>query len=114
MSQTTYINNVALFLKSMSFPVDILNSYSHEELENSAEICLFQLRWGDPYCPEFFSLPDHRKVKNSKYSNIGVLNVRVDLRLMVSSPIEFQDYFIKAFIFSKFRICVLNSACFTL
>ncbi|NWY69120.1 F169A protein, partial [Erithacus rubecula] len=46
----------------MSFPVDILNSYSHEELENSAEICLFRLRWKNPLFPEFFSLPDHRKV----------------------------------------------------
>ncbi|XP_032941660.1 soluble lamin-associated protein of 75 kDa isoform X2 [Catharus ustulatus] len=56
----------------MSFPVDILNSYSHEELENSAEICLFQLRWGDPYCPEFFSLPDHRKVPIS-LSSVGLV-----------------------------------------
>ncbi|NXH54393.1 F169A protein, partial [Rhabdornis inornatus] len=46
----------------MSFPVDILNSYSHEDLENSAEVYLFQLRWGNPNFPEFFSLPDHRKV----------------------------------------------------
>ncbi|NWS90109.1 F169A protein, partial [Toxostoma redivivum] len=46
----------------MSFPVDILNSYSHEDLENSAEVYLFQLRWGNPNFPEFFSLPDRRKV----------------------------------------------------
>ncbi|XP_062369599.1 soluble lamin-associated protein of 75 kDa [Cinclus cinclus] len=46
----------------MSFPVDILNSSSHEDLENSAEVYLFQLRWGNPNIPEFFSLPDHRKV----------------------------------------------------
>ncbi|RMC16424.1 hypothetical protein DUI87_06753 [Hirundo rustica rustica] len=32
--------------ESMSFPVDILNNYSHEELENSAEDYLFDLRWG--------------------------------------------------------------------
>ncbi|XP_014741831.1 PREDICTED: soluble lamin-associated protein of 75 kDa isoform X2 [Sturnus vulgaris] len=62
MSQTTYVNNVALFLKSMPFPVDILSSYSHEDLENSAEVYLFQLRWRNPNFPEFFSLPDHRKV----------------------------------------------------
>ncbi|NWV47981.1 F169A protein, partial [Daphoenositta chrysoptera] len=46
----------------MSFPVDILNSYSHEDLENSAEDYIFNLRWGNPYSPEFFSLPDGRKV----------------------------------------------------
>ncbi|NXB45938.1 F169A protein, partial [Leucopsar rothschildi] len=46
----------------MPFPVDILSSYSHEDLENSAEVYLFQLRWRNPNFPEFFSLPDHRKV----------------------------------------------------
>ncbi|NWR01859.1 F169A protein, partial [Paradoxornis webbianus] len=46
----------------MSFPVDILNSYSHEELENSAEVYVFGLRWQNPNSPEFFSLPDRRKV----------------------------------------------------
>ncbi|NXO32914.1 F169A protein, partial [Cisticola juncidis] len=46
----------------MSFPVDILNNYSHEDLENSAEVYLFDLRWGNPNCPEIFSLPDRRKV----------------------------------------------------
>ncbi|XP_063279451.1 soluble lamin-associated protein of 75 kDa-like isoform X2 [Prinia subflava] len=46
----------------MSFPVDILNNYSHEDLENSAEVYLFDLRWGKPNCPEIFSLPDRRKV----------------------------------------------------
>ncbi|XP_041567343.2 soluble lamin-associated protein of 75 kDa isoform X4 [Taeniopygia guttata] len=48
--------------ESMSFPVDILNNCSHEDLENSAEDYLFDLRWGNPNSPEFFSLPDHRKV----------------------------------------------------
>nr|XP_021387485.1 soluble lamin-associated protein of 75 kDa isoform X2 [Lonchura striata domestica] len=48
--------------ESMSFPVDILNNCSHEDLENSAEDYLFDLRWGNPNSPEFFSLPDRRKV----------------------------------------------------
>lgn len=100
MSQSTHINNVALFLKSMSFPVDILNNYSHEDLENSAEVYLFDLRWGNPNAPEFFSLPDHRKVKTSKYCSTGVLNILIDLKFKVSNPIEFQNYFIKAFIFT--------------
>ncbi|NXD27619.1 F169A protein, partial [Spelaeornis formosus] len=46
----------------MSFPVDILSNYSHEDLENSAEDYLFDLRWRNPNSPEFFSLPDRRKV----------------------------------------------------
>ncbi|KAM3655884.1 soluble lamin-associated protein of 75 kDa isoform 2-T2 [Ammospiza maritima maritima] len=48
--------------ESMSFPVDILNNCSHEELENSAEDYLFALRCRNPNAPEFFSLPDHRQV----------------------------------------------------
>ncbi|NXB73211.1 F169A protein, partial [Donacobius atricapilla] len=54
----------------MSFPVDILNSYSHEDLENSAEVYLFELRWANPNAPEFFSLPDHRKIPIS-LSSVG-------------------------------------------
>ncbi|NXM73739.1 F169A protein, partial [Serilophus lunatus] len=46
----------------MSFPVDILDNCSHEDLQNSADDYLFDLRWGNLNCPEFFSLPDHRKV----------------------------------------------------
>ncbi|NXC01458.1 F169A protein, partial [Orthonyx spaldingii] len=46
----------------MSFPVDILNSYSHEDLENASEVYFFELRWRNPDFPEFFSLPDHCKV----------------------------------------------------
>ncbi|XP_015507752.1 soluble lamin-associated protein of 75 kDa isoform X2 [Parus major] len=48
--------------ESMSFPVDILDNYSHEDLENSAEDYLFDLRWGKSNSPELFSLPDRRKV----------------------------------------------------
>ncbi|NXC88593.1 F169A protein, partial [Cercotrichas coryphoeus] len=58
----------------MSFPVDILSNYSHEELENSAEICLFRLRWADPTFPEFFSLPDHRKVPIS-LASVGLVPI---------------------------------------
>uniref|UniRef100_A0A803VRJ3 Family with sequence similarity 169 member A n=1 Tax=Ficedula albicollis TaxID=59894 RepID=A0A803VRJ3_FICAL len=58
--------------RSMSFPVDILNSCSHEELESSAEICLFRLRWRNPMFPEFFSLPDHRKVPIS-LTSVGLV-----------------------------------------
>lgn len=113
-SQSTYINNAALFLKSMSFPVDILNNYSHEDLENSAEDYFFDLRWRNPNSPEFFSLPDRRKVKPSTRCGTGVINVLVDPRFRISSPIEFQSYFIKVFVFSKFRIFMLNSTFFTL
>ncbi|NWS12777.1 F169A protein, partial [Pachyramphus minor] len=54
----------------MSFPVDILNNCSHEDLESSAEDFLFDLRWGNLNCPAFFSLPDHRKVPIS-LSTVG-------------------------------------------
>uniref|UniRef100_A0A2I3HZS5 Family with sequence similarity 169 member A n=1 Tax=Nomascus leucogenys TaxID=61853 RepID=A0A2I3HZS5_NOMLE len=40
----------------MAFPVDILENCSHEELENSAEDYMSDLRCGDPENPECFSL----------------------------------------------------------
>ncbi|XP_074022756.1 soluble lamin-associated protein of 75 kDa [Numenius arquata] len=46
----------------MSFPVDKLNSYSHEDLESSAEEYLADLRCRDPNRLEFLSLPDRRKI----------------------------------------------------
>ncbi|XP_009960095.1 PREDICTED: soluble lamin-associated protein of 75 kDa [Leptosomus discolor] len=46
----------------MPFPVDMLNSCSHEDLETSGEKYLFGLRYGDPNCPEFFSLPEHGNI----------------------------------------------------
>ncbi|NXP09650.1 F169A protein, partial [Thinocorus orbignyianus] len=46
----------------MSFPVDKLTGYSHEDLESSAEEYLADLRCRDPNRLEFLSLPDHRKI----------------------------------------------------
>ncbi|NXJ69830.1 F169A protein, partial [Rostratula benghalensis] len=46
----------------MSFPVDKLNSYSHEDLESSAEEYLADLRCRNPNRLEFLSLPDRRKI----------------------------------------------------
>uniref|UniRef100_A0A663N7W4 Family with sequence similarity 169 member A n=1 Tax=Athene cunicularia TaxID=194338 RepID=A0A663N7W4_ATHCN len=46
----------------MSFPVDILNTFSHEDLESSAEGYLSDLRHQDPNHCEFLSLPGHGKV----------------------------------------------------
>uniref|UniRef100_A0A673U0J0 Family with sequence similarity 169 member A n=1 Tax=Suricata suricatta TaxID=37032 RepID=A0A673U0J0_SURSU len=40
----------------MAFPVDMLDTCSHEELENSAEDYMSDLRCGDPENPERFSL----------------------------------------------------------
>ncbi|XP_068279016.1 soluble lamin-associated protein of 75 kDa [Nyctibius grandis] len=48
--------------KRMSFPVDILHSYSHEDLENSGKAYISDLRYRNPNRPEFLSLPDHRKI----------------------------------------------------
>ncbi|XP_049651981.1 soluble lamin-associated protein of 75 kDa isoform X4 [Accipiter gentilis] len=46
----------------MSFPVDMLKTCSHEDLESSAEVYMSGLRHKNPDCPEFLSLPDHRKI----------------------------------------------------
>ncbi|KFW06627.1 Soluble lamin-associated protein of 75 kDa [Fulmarus glacialis] len=54
----------------MPFPVDMLNSYSHEDLQSSAEDYLSDLRCGNPNCPEFLSLPDHGKIPIS-LSTVG-------------------------------------------
>ncbi|KAM6156676.1 soluble lamin-associated protein of 75 kDa isoform 3-T3 [Erethizon dorsatum] len=42
----------------MAFPVDLLDNCSHEELENSAEDYMSDLRCGDPDNPEHFPLPN--------------------------------------------------------
>ncbi|XP_010018249.1 PREDICTED: soluble lamin-associated protein of 75 kDa [Nestor notabilis] len=54
----------------MSFPVDILINSSHEDLKNSAEKYLSNLRSANLHCPEFLSLPDHGKVP-IKLSTVG-------------------------------------------
>ncbi|NXN68773.1 F169A protein, partial [Himantopus himantopus] len=46
----------------MSFPVDMLNRYSHEDLQTSAEQYFADLRYRNPNHHEFFSLPDRRKI----------------------------------------------------
>ncbi|XP_075267722.1 soluble lamin-associated protein of 75 kDa [Opisthocomus hoazin] len=54
----------------MSFPVDILNSCSHEQLKISGENYVSGLRCGNPNHPEFLSLPDHSKIP-IKLSSVG-------------------------------------------
>ncbi|KGL83353.1 Soluble lamin-associated protein of 75 kDa [Tinamus guttatus] len=46
----------------MAFPVDVLNGYSHEDLESSGKDYMSDLRRRDPDCPDFLSLPDHGKI----------------------------------------------------
>ncbi|NXG57090.1 F169A protein, partial [Hemiprocne comata] len=46
----------------MPFPVDILNSCSHEELERSAEKYFSDLQNRNPDHPEFLSVPGHGKI----------------------------------------------------
>ncbi|XP_056181521.1 soluble lamin-associated protein of 75 kDa isoform X2 [Falco biarmicus] len=48
--------------RSMSFPVDMLNSSTHKDLEISAEEYLSDLRRQNPHFPKFLSLPRHGKV----------------------------------------------------
>ncbi|XP_075596896.1 soluble lamin-associated protein of 75 kDa isoform X5 [Balearica regulorum gibbericeps] len=54
----------------MSFPVDMLNGYSHEDLESSGEDYMSYLRYGDPNNPELLSLPDHGKIP-IRLSSVG-------------------------------------------
>ncbi|XP_058025160.1 soluble lamin-associated protein of 75 kDa isoform X2 [Ahaetulla prasina] len=49
-------------MKGMAFPVDLLDNYSHEDLESSGEDYLSELRCGDPENPEYLSLVDNIKV----------------------------------------------------
>ncbi|XP_062984711.1 soluble lamin-associated protein of 75 kDa [Elgaria multicarinata webbii] len=48
--------------KGMAFPVDLLDNYSHEDLESSGEDYLSDLRCGDPENPEFLSLVNNVKI----------------------------------------------------
>ncbi|KAM9138537.1 soluble lamin-associated protein of 75 kDa [Pangshura tecta] len=58
------------FFKGMAFPVDMLDNYSHEDLESSAEDYMSDLRCGDPENPEFLSLVSNIKIPIS-LSTIG-------------------------------------------
>ncbi|KAM4638059.1 soluble lamin-associated protein of 75 kDa [Amazona ochrocephala] len=52
----------ARLAERVSFPVDILMNSSHEDLKNSADKYLSNLRSASPNCPEFLFLPVHGKV----------------------------------------------------
>lgn len=58
----------------MAFPVDILDNYNHDELENLSEDYLSYLRCADPDIPEYFSLRDGREVKFLWIAHFIVLN----------------------------------------
>ncbi|KAM9509939.1 soluble lamin-associated protein of 75 kDa-like [Guaruba guarouba] len=60
----------ARLAERVSFPVDILINSSHEDLKNSADKYLSNLRSASPNCPEFLSLPVHGKVP-IKLSAVG-------------------------------------------
>ncbi|XP_060136211.1 soluble lamin-associated protein of 75 kDa isoform X1 [Zootoca vivipara] len=46
----------------MAFPVDLLENYTHEDLESSGEDYMSDLRCGDPDNPEFLSLASNVKI----------------------------------------------------
>ncbi|XP_025072424.1 soluble lamin-associated protein of 75 kDa isoform X1 [Alligator sinensis] len=54
----------------MAFPVDMLDNYSHEDLESSAEDYMSDLRCGDPDNPEFLSVVSDIKIPIS-LSTVG-------------------------------------------
>ncbi|XP_065519000.1 soluble lamin-associated protein of 75 kDa isoform X3 [Lathamus discolor] len=60
----------ARLAERVSFPVDILINSSHEDLKNSADKYLSNLRSASPNCPEFLLLPAHGKVP-IKLSTVG-------------------------------------------
>ncbi|MGH0181632.1 UNVERIFIED_CONTAM: hypothetical protein FKN15_007490 [Acipenser sinensis] len=45
----------------MEFPVDLLTTLSHEDLEHSAEDYMSDLLYSDPNDPQYFTLPSQRK-----------------------------------------------------
>ncbi|XP_075788384.1 soluble lamin-associated protein of 75 kDa isoform X2 [Pelodiscus sinensis] len=59
-----------LFFRGMAFPVDMLDNYTHEDLENSAEDYMSDLRCGDPENPEFLSLASNIQIPIS-LSTVG-------------------------------------------
>uniref|UniRef100_A0A2I3TKG6 Family with sequence similarity 169 member A n=1 Tax=Pan troglodytes TaxID=9598 RepID=A0A2I3TKG6_PANTR len=65
----------------MAFPVDMLENCSHEELENSAEDYMSDLRCGDPENPECFSLLNIT-VRCSAY-NMALLCLKVYFKTQV-------------------------------
>ncbi|NXH11689.1 F169A protein, partial [Bucco capensis] len=58
----------------MSFPVDLLNSCNHEDVESSGKNYVSGLQCGDPDHPEFLELPDHHKIPIS-LSSVGFVPV---------------------------------------
>ncbi|XP_020659704.2 soluble lamin-associated protein of 75 kDa isoform X3 [Pogona vitticeps] len=49
-------------MQGMAFPVDLLDNYSHEDLESSGDDYLSDLRCADPENPEFLSLGNNVKI----------------------------------------------------
>ncbi|NXI45474.1 F169A protein, partial [Galbula dea] len=58
----------------MSFPVDLLDSWSHEDLERSGQNYMSGLQCRNPDHPDFFSLPDHSKIP-IRLSSVGFVPI---------------------------------------
>ncbi|KAI4898987.1 hypothetical protein NFI96_028878 [Prochilodus magdalenae] len=56
----------------MEFPVDVLASVSHEDLERSAHSCMSELLHSDPEHSQYFTLTTGRKVQIC-LSNVGFI-----------------------------------------
>ncbi|NXP54201.1 F169A protein, partial [Heliornis fulica] len=58
----------------MSFPVDILSTYTHEDLESSGKNYMSDLRLQNPNHPEILSLPGHGKIA-IRLSSVGFVPI---------------------------------------
>ncbi|XP_051956198.1 soluble lamin-associated protein of 75 kDa-like isoform X2 [Xyrauchen texanus] len=77
----------------MEFPVDLLVSGRHEDLESSAQIYMNKLLYSNPDNTQFFTLPSSRKIRISP-ANVGFVPLYgVNLRHKVLALFAPEDQF---------------------
>ncbi|XP_033862001.2 soluble lamin-associated protein of 75 kDa isoform X2 [Acipenser ruthenus] len=80
----------------MEFPVDLLTTLSHEDLEHSAEDYMSDLLYSDPNDPQYFTLPNRRKIPLS-LSSVGYVPLYgADLKHKVLALFAPEDQFTAA------------------
>ncbi|XP_058891622.1 soluble lamin-associated protein of 75 kDa-like [Acipenser ruthenus] len=80
----------------MEFPVDLLTTLSHEDLEHSAEDYMSDLLYSNPNDPQYFTLPSRRKIPLS-LSSVGYVPLYgADLKHKVLALFAPEDQFTAA------------------